>query len=231
MHAFTTLSKGVANQIKKDVSLPVWEGFHPINTHLLPPISKEDARKQLGWNPQQTVVLFFGLIRPYKGVDLLIQSFAEEALNSDQIVLKIVGECYEDEAKYTRLVRQLGLETRVEFDFEFKSLNAIQMLFSACDLVAQTYHTATQSGVTPLAYFYNQPLVVSDIVGLNTPIKKDETGVCVQKNPKAIAVGIKKLLEPQTYQQAKDNLKKGLSSYQWLHWVEQWTDFVEKVKP
>ena len=231
MHAFTTLSKGVANQIKKDVSLPVWEGFHPINTHLLPPISKAAARKQLGWNPQQTVVLFFGLIRPYKGVDLLIQSFAEEVLNSDQIVLKIVGECYEDEAKYTRLVRQLGLETRVEFDFEFKSLNAIQTLFSACDLVAQTYHTATQSGVTPLAYFYNQPLVVSDIEGLNTPIKKDQTGVCVQKNPKAIAAGIKKLLAPQTYQQAKDNLTKGLPSYQWMHWVEQWTDFVEKLKP
>ena len=229
MLAFTTLSTAVATQIKIDFKQAVWEGFHPINTQLLPPISKLEARKRLGWNQQQTTVLFFGLIRQYKGLELLIQSFTDKALDSHNTVLKIVGECYENQKKYTDLVSQLGLEDTVSFDFEYKSLSDIQTLFSACDLVAQTYHTATQSGVTPLAYFYSKPLVVSDIEGLNGPIKKDKTGVCVQKTPKAIAEGIIKLLDHNKYQKAKDNLKKSLPNYQWKVWVEQWSDFIENL--
>ena len=229
IQAFTTLSTAVATQIKIDFKQAVWEGFHPINTQLLPPISKLEARKRLGWNQQQTTVLFFGLIRQYKGLELLIQSFTDKALDSHNTVLKIVGECYENQKKYTDLVSQLGLEDTVSFDFEYKSLSDIQTLFSACDLVAQTYHTATQSGVTPLAYFYNKPLVVSDIESLNGPIKKDKTGVCVQKTPKAIAEGIIKLLDHNKYQKAKDNLKKSLPNYQWKVWVEQWSDFIENL--
>lgn len=229
MQAFTTLSTAVATQIKIDFKQAVWEGFHPINTQLLPPISKLEARKKLGWNQQQTTVLFFGLIRQYKGLELLIQSFTDKALDSQNTVLKIVGECYENQKKYTDLVTQLGLEDTVSFDFEYKSLSDIQTLFSACDLVAQTYHTATQSGVTPLAYFYNKPLVVSDIDGLSAPIKKDQTGVSVQKTPKAIAEGIIELLDHNKYQKAKDNLKKSLPNYQWKVWVEQWSDFIENL--
>ena len=123
----------------------------------------------------------------------------------------------------------MGLENKVVFDFEYKSLSAIQIHFSACDLVAQTYHTATQSGVTPLAYFYNKPLLVSDIEGLSMPIKKDQTGVCVQKTPKAIAEGMCELLDQKKYQKAKDNLKKSLPNYQWKVWVEQWSNFIEKL--
>jgi len=229
MLAFTTLSTAVATQIKIDFKQAVWEGFHPINTQLLPPISKLEARKRLGWNQQQTTVLFFGLIRQYKGLELLIQSFTDKSLDSHNTVLKIVGECYENQKKYTDLVTQLGLENTVSFDFEYKSLSDIQTLFSACDLVAQTYHTATQSGVTPLAYFYSKPLVVSDIEGLNGPIKKDKTGVCVQKTPKAIAEGIIELSDHNKYQKAKDNLKKSLPNYQWKVWVEQWSDFIENL--
>ena len=229
MHAFTTLSKSVASQIKNDFKQPVWVGFHPINTQLLPSISKAEARKKLGWDQKQTIVLFFGLIRQYKGLELLIKSFSEEVFNNRNTVLKIVGECYENKNKYTDLVAQLGLENKVVFDFEYKSLSAIQIHFSACDLVAQTYHTATQSGVTPLAYFYNKPLLVSDIEGLSAPIKKDQTGVCVQKTPKAIAEGICELLDQKKYQKAKDNLKKSLPNYQWKVWVEQWSNFIEKL--
>jgi glycosyltransferase involved in cell wall biosynthesis len=229
MQAFTTLSTAVAAQIKIDFKQAIWEGFHPINTQLLPSISKLEARIKLGWDQQQKTILFFGLIRQYKGLELLIQSFTDKALDSQNTVLKIVGECYENQKKYTDLVSQLGLEDTVSFDFEYKSLSDIQTLFSACDLVAQTYHTATQSGVTPLAYFYNKPLVVSDIDGLSAPIKKDQTGVSVQKTPKAIAEGIIELLDHNKYQNAKDNLKKSLPKYQWKVWVEQWSDFIENL--
>jgi D-inositol-3-phosphate glycosyltransferase len=230
MNAFTTLSSSVALQLKNTFNTPVWEGFHPIHTHLLPPISKEEARKKLGWNPNQTIVLFFGLIRKYKGVELLIKAFAEEKIPTDKIVLKVVGECYENEKKYRDLVALLELENCIEFDFNYKTTSDIQLLFSASDLVAQTYHTATQSGVTPLAYFYNKPLIVTDIEGLKTPIKKDRTGLIVQKNPSDIARGILQLLEKDEYHKAKENLIASLPHYDWKLWVEQWNEFIENLE-
>lgn len=229
MNVFTTFSTAVASQIKKDFNLPLWEGYHPINTHLLKPLSKLEARKKLGWNAQQKIILFFGLIRPYKGLELLIKAFADNDLKKESIVLKVVGECYENKKKYTELVYQLGLQSRIEFDFEYKSATAIQTYFSACDIIAQTYHTATQSGVTPLAYFYNKPLLVSDIEGLKTPILNDQTGLCVPKNPKAIAEGINELLDTENYLKYQNNLKKSLPLYQWKLWITQWSNFIENL--
>ncbi|MDG1761781.1 MAG: glycosyltransferase [Flavobacteriaceae bacterium] len=230
MDGFTTLSENVALQLQKQFKKPVWKGFHPINTHLLPQIPRNEARKKLGWELDKSVVLFFGLIRPYKGLELLIQAFANKAFHSKNVLLKIVGECYEDTKKYTDLVNKLELENSVEFDFEFKTEPEIQILLSACDIVGQTYHSATQSGVTPLAYFYQKPLIVSDIEGLNTPIKKDQTGICVQKKPQAIAEGIVELLEKTRYQQTIQHLKKAFPRYTWKHWVKNWDGFIQSVK-
>ena len=166
------------------------------------------------------------MIRQYKGLELLITAFAKNPLNETNIILKVVGECYEDPKKYTDLVQRLGLQSKVEFDFKYQSLNQVQYVFSACDLVAQTYHTATQSGVTPMAYFYNKPLLVSDIEGLNTPIRNDQTGVCVKKDPKKIALGIEELLKSENYRRIQNNLKKSLPSYQWDNWIKEWSHFI-----
>ena len=169
------------------------------------------------------------MIRQYKGLELLIQAFAEKEFNSGNIVLKVVGECYENQKKYTNLVKRLDLKEIVKFDFEFKTLHDIQLLFSGCDLVAQTYHTATQSGVTPIAYFYNKPLVVSDIDGLKIPIKKDKTGVYVKRNPKAIAEGIIYLLDEKIIKKTIKNLKEAQQKYSWEHWVKKWDEFIQNL--
>jgi glycosyltransferase involved in cell wall biosynthesis len=127
------------------------------------------------------------------------------------------------------LVARLQLQNSVHFDFEFKSETEIQNIFSACDIVAQTYHTATQSGVTPLAYFYKKPLVVSDINGLNTPIINDGTGVCVNQNPQAIARGILELISASKMQDAVKNITKAYDKYSWSKWVIEWNQFNEKL--
>ncbi|MGA0211674.1 MAG: glycosyltransferase, partial [Flavobacteriaceae bacterium] len=157
--AFSTLSETVGNQIEKAFEVPLWKGFHPIATALLPPLSKEEARKQLGWDNSKKVVLFFGLIRKYKGLELLVQAFTDPVLKSEDIHLHIAGECYENENKYTDLVHSLGLDQKIRFDFNYQDKKSIQLLFSGADVVAQTYHSATQSGVTPLAYYYQKPLL------------------------------------------------------------------------
>jgi len=223
---FTTLSPLVANQIKTQYKVRVWSGFHPINTHLLAKVDQKTARKQLRWEETCTYVLFFGLIRKYKGLELLIQAFNEKILDDKNIKLYVAGECYENPEKYSQLVQSLGLSDRVQLDFNFKSNTQVQQLFSATNLVAQTYHSASQSGVTPMAYHYEKPLLVTDVAGLSDPVIKDQTGVVVQKNPSDIALGILKLIDKKTQKEYIKNIQKVLPHYRWDTFANKWEDFI-----
>ena len=224
------LSPLVAKQVKLDFKGPLWEGFHPINKNLLPLLEQKKARKNLNWEAQTSYVLFFGLIRKYKGMELLIQAFNQAPLLNKKVKLYVAGECYEDPNKYIQLIDSLELKDRVILDFNFKTKEAIQHLFSAADIVAQTYHTATQSGVTPIAYHYQKPLLVSDIEGLRDPIIKDQTGVVVQKEPKSIAKGIVSLLGKKKQETCIEQIKKTSLEYSWSTFVVQWDAFVSQIK-
>jgi len=227
--AFSTLSETVGNQIEKAFEVPLWKGFHPMATTLLPPLSKEEARKQLGWNNSKKVVLFFGLIRKYKGLELLVQAFADPALKSEDFHLHIAGECYENENKYTDLVHSLGLDQKIHFDFNYQDKKSIQLLFSGADVVAQTYHSATQSGVTPLAYYYQKPLLVSDVAGLKNPIVQDESGVCVAKIPSEIAKHLVRLVQADTAAFHQKKIVEALPHYSWDAFATAWDHFISEV--
>jgi glycosyltransferase involved in cell wall biosynthesis len=229
IEAFTTLSDTVGNQIEKVFKVPVWKGFHPIATDLLPPLSKKVARKLLGWDNSKKVVLFFGLIRKYKGLELLIQSFAEPAIQGENVFLHVAGECYEKEKKYIDLVHSLEIEKKVHFDFKFQDKKSIQLLFSAADVVAQTYHSATQSGITPLAYYYQKPLLVSDINGLKNPILQDESGTCVSKKPSEIAKNLVRIMEPKIASFHQKKIIEALPKYSWESYAKAWDHFITKV--
>lgn len=229
MQGFTTLSPLVAQQIKLEFKVPIWSGFHPIATHLRPEIEQHKAKEILGWSPSEKTILFFGLIRKYKGLELLIQSFAESPLKEENIRLYIAGECYENSNKYSKLIKELQIENRITLDLTFKNTEETALLFSAADAVAQTYHTATQSGVTPYAYFYNKPLLVSDIPGLKEVIKKDNTGVCSSKNPSFIASQLIKLLDTENITKYQKNIEKVKDHYQWGSFAEKWHHFIEKI--
>ena len=225
---FTTLSENVANQLNKEFLKPIWAGFHPIPENLPELIPQKIARNKLKWDQEKKIVLFYGLIRKYKGVELLIKSFAEEALLNKNFSLYIAGECYENSKKYTDLVNKLNLNNRVRFDFTFQSIEKTQLLFSAADCVAQTYHSATQSGVTPLSYFYEKPLLVSDIDGLRTPVIKDKTGICTGIKTKLIAQNLSNLLKDENLSKFQKNILKNKKKYQWNSFVKKWDSFIIK---
>lgn len=229
MDAFTSLSPLVGKQIKKNFVGPLWEGFHPINENLLSKIPQKKAKTILSWDLDVSYVLFFGLIRKYKGLELLIKAFDSPELKKKKIKLYVAGECYEEESKYLHLIASLGLQDKIILDFNFKNISQIQHLFSAASLVAQTYHTATQSGVTPVAYHYQKPLLVSDVEGLRAPIEKDQTGVIVEKKPEAIARGILKLLERESYARFTKNILKASQQYRWKSFADQWDTFLSKI--
>lgn len=230
MDGFASLSIAVGDQISSDnPQLPLWKGFHPIADKLPQAISKEKARMVLGWPKDKKIVLFFGLIRKYKGLDLLIEAFSQVPLNHSDVILAIVGEAYEPSEKYTRLIRKYKLGERVICDFNYANTQKSTFVFCAADVVAQTYISATQSGVTPLAYHYKTPLLVSDLPGLKTPILEDHTGMVTKIDPKKIAESIQKILRDETRLNFQDSFQKVEKKYSWKSFGQSLMDFMAKL--
>ena len=227
---FTTLSEFVAKQINNQYEKPIWSGFHPINENLLPIINQDEIRRKLNWEQSTNYVLFFGLIRKYKGLDLLIKSFNTKILKNKNIKLYVAGECYENPKKYFKLVEKLKLKKRIILDFKFMNKKQIQNLFSGADIIAQTYTTGTQSGVTPIAYHYNKPILISNINGLKNPIVDDKTGEVVENDPQSIAKGIIHLLEKRKKIEYTSNIKKNISKYNWTSYASMWDKFLSQNK-
>ena len=227
---FTTLSEFVAKQINNQYKKPIWSGFHPINENLLPIINQDEIRRKLNWEQSTNYVLFFGLIRKYKGLDLLIKSFSTKILKNKNIKLYVAGECYENPKKYFKLVEKLKLRNKIILDFKFMNKKQIQNLFSGADIIAQTYTTGTQSGVTPIAYHYNKPILISNVNGLKNPIITDKTGEVVENDPQSIAKGIIRLLEKRKNIEYTNNIKKNISKYSWTSYASMWDKYLSQNK-
>ena len=227
MSGFITLSKNVSNQIESNFSKPLLTLFHPINKNLPLPISKSNARKILKWPKERKVILFYGLIRKYKGLELLINSINEEPLKTTKIHLVIAGEFYESKGKYLKLITKNKLENRTTIYDEYINNDMTKQLFCASDAIVQTYHNSTQSGVTPLAYFYNKPVLVSNIDGLKDPILEDKSGVVSEKSTEEISQNILKLLNNLNYY--TDNIKMVKSNYKWNKFVNELEKFISNL--
>ncbi|MDB2457382.1 glycosyltransferase, partial [Flavobacteriaceae bacterium] len=221
-------SESVHSEIISEVNIPVNKGFHPINDDLPEIISKKEARERLKLNQHLNYILFFGLIRSYKGLDLLIEAFKYLNKSNQVIKLLIVGEFYEDETQYKKLIQKLNLTNQIEITNEFVSFELARDYFCAADLVVQPYKTATQSGVTPVGYFYETPLIVTDLEGLKAPIIKDKSGKVSSKNPKDIAEAITELIQKENLELAQKNIRKSKTSYSWRSFTEQWISFIKQ---
>ena len=230
MDAFVTFSNAVVKEIMEDKpKTPIWSGFHPIADDLPKIISKAQARKKLGWSKEKNIVLFFGLIRKYKGLDLLIEAFSKSPLKSSKTLLVIVGEPYEKKEKYVSLIHQLKLEDRIMCDFNYADRELTRDVICAADVVAQTYRSATQRGVTPLAYYYQTPLLVSNLPGLKAPIEKDGTGVVTEKTPEKIANNLYEILKENNLLYYQKNLSQTLKNYTWQHFCKSMLSFINSV--
>jgi D-inositol-3-phosphate glycosyltransferase len=229
MEGLATLSSTVGDQIEADQpQIPVWKGFHPIADNLPLPVDKEKARAELGWPKEKKIVLFFGLIRKYKGLDFLIKAFAESPLNHSDVILAIVGEAYEPKEKYIQLINKLHLDKQVICDFNYADTQKTTRVFCAADIIAQTYSSATQSGVTPLAYHYQTPLLVSDLPGLKAPVLKDQTGKVSNNKPKEIAENLHRMLNDDVLNGFKVSFKRVQKKYSWKSFGQSLLEFINE---
>src|SRR5690606_14797473 len=136
---------------------------HPVYDNYGDPLSKVEAQKQLGLKAAQRYLLFFGFIRKYKGLDILLKAMADERIKNAGIRLIIAGEYYGDQAYYEQLMDDLGIRGRLHLFTEFIPNEDVKYYFSAADCVVQPYRTATQSGISQIAYHFEKPMIVTNV--------------------------------------------------------------------
>ena len=222
MDNFTTLSTAVATEIKANSFKNVWGKMHPIEEHLPKKLDPKEARTKLNFPQEKTALLFFGLIRPYKGLVLLLKALKKHPEKH----LFIVGECYEKWGKYQQLIHELKIEKQITVINRFVSHEETAIYFSAVDAIILPYTSATQSGVLALGYYYETPLVVTNHPGLSQPIIEDKTGEVCQPKVEEIQKAITAVTETRANQEFRHHLSQTKHLYSWANYAQEWAKFV-----
>ncbi len=215
LDGFLTMSQSVKSQLEQwPVNKPVVYSPHPMYDMFGPVISKDVARKKLQLDNEK-VLLFFGFIRYYKGLHLLLDAMADERVKSLRIKLLIAGEFYEDSKPYLEQIKELGLTDQVILSNDFIPDSAVSTYFCAADAVIQTYLNATQSGVTQIAYFYDKPMIVTNVGGLAELIPNNKVGLVVEVNKTAIADAIVKFYTQNLEADFIPNIREEKKAFMW----------------
>ncbi|MDE3247698.1 MAG: glycosyltransferase [Bacteroidota bacterium] len=196
--AFITMSEKVMTDLRRfEPHKPALQVLHPLYDSFGTAISKETARAALGIAGDTQLVLFFGFIRKYKGLDLLLRAVAMLSADNTLPTMKLLvaGEYYEDENSYQQLIDELGIRDRVFLHSHFISDPEVKNYFCAADLVVQPYRNATQSGVTPLAYHFEKPMVVTNVGALPDYVADGITGIVTEPDPAQLAAAIHRYFE------------------------------------
>ena len=194
--AFVTMSEKVRADLQKlGDRWPVQLVRHPLYDNFGEPESKEQARRQLNIALSDRLLLFFGFIRHYKGLDLLLEAMADPRIREQGIRLLVAGEYYEDQAPYQQIIREKKIDDLLLLHTDFIPDSQVKHYLCAADAVVQPYRNATQSGVTPLAYHFEIPMIVTRVGGLPDLVPDEKVGLVVNPEPTAIADGIIRFFE------------------------------------
>ena len=193
--AFVTMSAKVLNDLKFFTQKPSKQIVHPLYDNFGEATAKNIAREKLGLNIDDKIILFFGFIRKYKGLDILLEAMKDERIRKSNIKLLVAGEFYEDRKLYDDIITQLNISSQLILRTEFISDSEVAYYLSAADFVIQPYRNATQSGVTPLAYHFEKPMLVTNVGGLPDLVPDGKVGLVAEPNANSIAEKILELYE------------------------------------
>ncbi len=194
--AFITMSEKVLgdlkifNQQKPTAFVP-----HPLYDNFGEKISQKQARENLGLNSNDSIILFFGFIRKYKGLDILLDAMAILKDKMPHLKLLIAGEFYDDPKSYHEQIDRLGIADSLILKTNFIPDSEIRNYLCAADVVVQPYRNATQSGVTPLAYHFEIPMIVTNVGGLPAMVPHEIAGLVTEPTDSAIAENVVEYFE------------------------------------
>ncbi len=222
VHGFVTMSDKVSQHLK-EFSISddrIRHCPHPLYDNFGDVVNQEEARSVLNIHRKGKLVLFFGFIRDYKGLDLLLKAFAHPKMRSLQVSLVVAGEFYTREEPYLKLAQSLGVADRIIWRTDFIPDEEVRYYFSAADLVVQPYKSATQSGVTQVAYHFEKPMLVTNVGGLPEMVSHGRAGYVVQPDPEAIASAMVDFFQQDKSILMKNTLKEEKKRFSWDRLVE-----------
>lgn len=222
MDGFVAMADSVIEDVKyfDANSKPKIVSPHPIYDHYGALLEKKDAAIKLGLYDQNAYILFFGFIRQYKGLDLLLEAFADERLRKFPLKLIVAGEFYENPEPYLSQIAKLKLGNFVELRTVFIPDSEVRNYFSVADIVAQPYRTATQSGVSQIAYHFEKPMLVTNVGGLAEIVPHGKVGYVVDVEPAQIADALVDFYENKRASEFIENIKTEKLKYAWSQMTE-----------
>jgi D-inositol-3-phosphate glycosyltransferase len=214
---FVTMSRSVLGDLQRlgFGRKPALYRPHPLYDNFGPIKPKAEALAALGLSAEVGYLLFFGFIRAYKGLDILLEAFADARLAALPVKLIIAGEFYEDAAPYEALIQQHKLESRLVRATDFIPNERVGDYFCAADLIVQPYKNATQSGVSQIAYHFERPMLVTDVGGLAELIPAGEVGYVVPPNAQAIADAIVDFYARQREARFTEGVREHKKQFSW----------------
>ncbi|MEE4285050.1 MAG: glycosyltransferase [Mariniphaga sp.] len=213
---FIAMSKRVLTDLELfDTGKPKLFTPHPIYDHYGTIEPRETAIRKLNLDNQYQYVLFFGFIRDYKGLDLLLEAFADEFFTQNKIKLIVAGEFYTDETKYLKLIENLNLSDRVVLRTEYIPNSEVENYFNAASIIAQPYKSATQSGVTQIGYHFNKPMLVTNVGGLSEIIPHGKAGYVVPPAAENIREALIDFFENHRAENFVQQVKKEKERFSW----------------
>jgi glycosyltransferase involved in cell wall biosynthesis len=213
---FIVLSRSVLDDLSmftpsdKKVFVP-----HPVYDIFGEAAGREEAARYLGLDPEGRYLLFFGLVRQYKGLDLLLRAFSRVKDEIKDLKLVIAGEFYEGKDEYMKMISDLSPEGRVLVRDQFIPSGEVRYYFSIADLVVQPYRTATQSGISQIAYHFGVPMLVTDVGGLSEIVPDGKVGYVTPVDEESIASAILDFFREDRAAEFRENILTEKKRFSW----------------
>jgi glycosyltransferase involved in cell wall biosynthesis len=227
---FVTMSSTVQDELSVfDSVKPRKLLYHPVYDHFGEKVEKALARKHLSLPENQKVILFFGIIRKYKGLKLLLTALSKMKDKTD-LTLIVAGEFYEDRNVYTKLIEKLKLQNHVIVNAGFVDKYKVKYYFSAADIVAQPYLSATQSGVTQIAYHFDTPMLVTNVGGLPEMVPHGKVGYVCEPTAESVATALSSFFAKNDGPTFVANMQEEKKRFQWDHFAKEIEHLARSLK-
>lgn len=229
--AFLALSRSVLDDLTyftnsspmKFIPHPIYDVFGKI-------VSKNEAIKNLKLSSENKYLLFFGFVRKYKGLDLMLKAMADRRLKELGVKLIVAGEFYDNKNEYIELISKLGIDKQVILHSSFISSNMVKNYFCASDMITQTYKNATQSGVTQIAYHFERPMLVTDVGGLAEIVPNNKVGYVTSQKPVDISDAIVDFYTQNREKEFSKNTAEEKKKFTWSSFVNGIDQLIKTVK-